>query len=185
MAPRFSTIGSFSGVYSISGGTSSSSIDETVNYTGAVMLFQQTAAPTGWVKNTTNDDAILTTTTSTLSTGGTLGFAAGLNTTRTVSGAVSFSAMTIGATTITNAMLPIHTHSYQGYNSTVVGGGPIASVRPPNDGSQSPNSMTSPLGPYTGPTAHTHPNFGTTSSTTYFNSNFNIKYVDMIIATKS
>lgn len=169
----------------------SASANEAPNYAGAIMVFQQTAAPTGWTKSTTDNDAILTVTTSTLTTGGLNGFSSSFNTTVSATGAITLGSVTIGSTSLTATMVPNHTHTYIGYG---VGGGRLAPAVPPgtavkreNAGAGISSGATTPFGPtYTGPTAHTHPNPPslTTGSSTYFSTNFNLKYADVIIATK-
>ena len=70
---------------------------------GTRMSFQQTAAPTGWTKDTTAaiNDSILRFVTGTVTTGGTTGFS-------------TWNAQTAtGATTLDTTQIPSHTHSYQ------------------------------------------------------------------------
>lgn len=66
---------------------------------GTVMLFVQTAAPTGWTKSTTHDNKALRVVSGSVTTGGTQNFTAVLN-------------GTVGATTLTEAQIPSHTHTY-------------------------------------------------------------------------
>lgn len=66
---------------------------------GTAMLFQQTAAPTGWTKVTTDNDAALRVVSGTAGTGGTVGF-----TTAFASQAVSGSVATTGSTTATGSV---------------------------------------------------------------------------------
>ena len=63
------------------------------------LVFQQTAAPTGWTKVTTNNDAALRVVSGTAGTGGTVGF-----TTAFASQAVSGSVATTGSTTATGSV---------------------------------------------------------------------------------
>lgn len=70
---------------------------------GTVMLFNQTAAPTGWTKNTsTGDDTALRLTTGTVGTGGTVAFQTAFAS-RAVAG-------TVGNTTLSTAQIPSHQH---------------------------------------------------------------------------
>lgn len=71
---------------------------------GTRMIFQQTSAPTGWTKDTTAaiDNGSLRTVTGTVGTGGTVDFTTAF-TSQTPSG-------TNGATTLTSAQIPAHTH---------------------------------------------------------------------------
>lgn len=70
---------------------------------GTVMLFRQTAAPTGWTKLLTNDNHALRVVTGSVSSGGSVAF-----TTAFASKAVSGSA---GGTTLTSTQMPSHTHT--------------------------------------------------------------------------
>ena len=77
---------------------------------GTSMLFQQTAAPTGWTKQTTHDNKALRIITGTVSSGGSNTFAAAFNTNQTVSGTTGGSGVTITGSvaghSITQAELP-------------------------------------------------------------------------------
>lgn len=78
--------------------------------TGTRLGFQQTTAPTGWTKDTTAglNDSIMRIVTGSASSGGSTGF----------------SAAAIGATTLSTAQIPSHTHTYLGggaTNSTAAG----------------------------------------------------------------
>lgn len=65
---------------------------------GTRMLFQQTAAPPGWTKDLTHNDKALRIVNSTVGSGGTTGFSA------------VFTGTTVGATTLTAAQMPVHSH---------------------------------------------------------------------------
>ena len=69
--------------------------------TGTVMIFGQTAAPTGFTKLTNFDNYALRVVSGTASTGGSVAFT------------TAFSAsLSAGATTLSTAQIPSHTHSY-------------------------------------------------------------------------
>jgi len=88
--------------------------DNPNEYKGAVMLFAQTAAPTGWTKDTTYDDYALRITSGTVSTGGSVNFSTAFAS-RSVAGSFpggSLLQATTGTTALTAAQLPSHTHSY-------------------------------------------------------------------------
>jgi hypothetical protein len=68
---------------------------------GTVMLFVQTAAPTGWTKGTTHDNKALRVVSGSVTIGGTQNFTAVLN-------------GTVGATTLTTAQIPSHAHTLIG-----------------------------------------------------------------------
>jgi hypothetical protein len=122
---------------------------------GTVMLFVQTAAPTGWTKSTTHDNKALRVVSGSVTTGGTQNFTAVLN-------------GTVGATTLTTAQIPSHSHSHQFYS-----GNPIAPATP----GPAPSTNRSTLGTFSltttgagGGGSHTH--------------SMDVAYVDVIIATK-
>jgi hypothetical protein len=95
---------------------------------GTSMLFQQTAAPTGWTKQTTHNDKALRIVTGTVGTGGSVAFSTALGTGATVAGgsvsgnpstnqsvsagnlAVSISG-NIANTTLTTSQIPSHSHT--------------------------------------------------------------------------
>jgi hypothetical protein len=77
--------------------------------TGTLMLFQQTAAPTGWTKQTTHDNKALRVVTGTAGTGGTVAF-----TTAFASG------LSDNAVTLSTAQIPSHSHSYTGSTNNAV-----------------------------------------------------------------
>jgi hypothetical protein len=70
--------------------------------TGTKMLFQQTAAPTGWTKDTTHDNKALRVVSGTAGSGGSVAFSTAFAS-QEVSGSV-------GNTTLTTAQMPSHTH---------------------------------------------------------------------------
>ena len=77
---------------------------------GTLMLFQQTAAPTGWTKQTTHNDKALRVVTGAASSGGTTAFAS-VFASRTPAG-------TVGNTTLTTAQMPSHSHGVSNYQSS-------------------------------------------------------------------
>ena len=80
---------------------------------GTVMLFAQTAAPTGWTKSTTHNDKALRVVSGSASSGGGVAF-----TTAFASQAVSG---TVGATTLTSSQIPAHTHTGTTSNASLTG----------------------------------------------------------------
>jgi len=128
---------------------------------GTALLFQQTAAPTGWTKQTTHNDKSLRVVSGTASSGGTTAFTS-VFTSRTFSG-------TVGNTTLTTTQMPSHTHSitlHQPFNSA----GSVA--RGP--GATGETANTNATG---GGGAHNHSFTGSAAD-------FDVQYVDVIIATK-
>lgn len=129
--------------------------------TGTRMLFAQTAAPSGWTKDTSNfNNHAIRVVTGTASTGGTVDF-----TTAFVSQSV---AGTVGNTALTIAQLAAHTHSYQRRNaSSALSGGTSA-----NAGEAGATTGSTGSG-----STHTHSFSGTAI-------NLAVKYLDVITATK-
>ncbi len=80
---------------------------------GTRLLFQQTAAPTGWTKDTTHNDKALRIVNGTAASGGSLAFSSAFAQ-QAVNG-------TVGATTLTESQIPSHTHSYSWYQSVSKG----------------------------------------------------------------
>jgi hypothetical protein len=74
------------------------------------MLFQQTAAPTGWTKITTHNNKALRVVNGTASSGGTTGFTT-VFASRTPGGSLSGTNINgaVSATTLTTAQMPSHT----------------------------------------------------------------------------
>lgn len=70
---------------------------------GTKMLFQQTAAPTGWTKDTTHNNKALRVVSGTASSGGSVAFTTAFATSRTVSGSVANH-------TLTESQIPSHDH---------------------------------------------------------------------------
>ena len=69
---------------------------------GTKILFQQTAAPTGWTKVTTYDNQALRLVSGTASNGGSVSFT------------TAFASGSTGSTTITTSTMASHNHSYSG-----------------------------------------------------------------------
>ena len=71
---------------------------------GTKMLFQQTAAPTGWTKDTTHNNKALRVVSGTASSGGSVAFTTAFATSRPVSGSVANH-------TLTTSQIPSHDHN--------------------------------------------------------------------------
>lgn len=118
--------------------------------TGTVMLFAQTTAPTGWTKQTNLDNYALRVVSGTAGTGGSVAF-----TTAFASG------LSAGATTLSTAQIPSHTHTT-----------PASTGNPGDSG----GSEFAYYGPATGST-------GGGGSHTHTIPSFAVQYVDVIRAT--
>jgi len=120
---------------------------------GTRMSFQQTSAPTGWTKDTTAaiNDSILRLVTGSVTSGGTTAFS-------------TWNAQTAtGATTLSTAQIPSHTHTYTSWNT-----------RPAAD-----NVSSFAYSPFTDNTGGTGGGGSHTHSLTQ-----SLKYYDFIIASK-
>lgn len=125
---------------------------------GTRMLFQQTTAPTGWTKitNSTHNDAALRVVTGSVTTGGTDGFSAHFGTNKSTN-----------PHTLTIAEMPSHTHQMSNLHQAGSGFGDQVEVSS-IDNNDGPPYITNATG---GGGAHSH---GL--------ANFNIKFVDIIVA---
>lgn len=138
---------------------------------GTVMLFVQTAAPTGWTKSTTHDNKALRVVSGTVTTGGSAGFTTAFGT-PSVSGSLSGS---VGATTLSTAQMPSHTHTANGREASAASN--LFAVTGAVGGSGT--ATTNATG---GGGSHDHSFSGSLSSAT---AAINVQYVDVIIATKN
>ena len=157
---------------------------------GTVLLFQQTAAPTGWTKATTHNDKALRVVSGSASSGGSVAF-----TTAFASQAVSGSVGTSGATTLTTGQIPNHYH--QVFTTGFAGTLGIQVKSGASDSNQYAYTDVADLPQYTTPAgsssgtfanndnggggSHTHTG-GTFTGTAI---NLAVQYVDVIIATKN
>lgn len=139
---------------------------------GTAMLFMQTAAPTGWTKSTAHDNKALRVVSGTAGSGGSAAFTTAFGT-PTVSGSLSG---TVGATTLSTAQMPSHTHA-QGDGQTEYNN--LGSAKQLSGGSSSATPVTTAA--TGGGGSHTHSFSGSLSTAT---AAVNVAYVDAIIATK-
>lgn len=168
---------------------------------GTAMMFKQTAAPTGWTKVTTDNDAALRVVSGTASTGGTVAF-----TTAFASQAVNGTVGTSGATTLTSSQIPAHTHGFSGTSSgqsanhqhSMFDNSAGTTVNPGPNGYLVYNMGAGGNATGINGVNHTHTYSGTTdngtgggSSHTHSGGTFTgtainlaVKYVDVIVATK-
>lgn len=170
---------------------------------GTKMIFNQTSSPTGWTKDTvSNDDSALRVTTGSVSTGGSVGFATAMAT-PAVSGTVGLSgdlaagnlavsiSGSISDTTLTTTQIPSHTHTIPDVTApgnqtrTGVARDPSttgnATISSGSSGSSGAHNHAHTLsGSMTG-TPGVGNLAGSLSSAT---ATINVKYVDVIVATK-
>jgi hypothetical protein len=146
---------------------------------GTRMSFQQTAAPTGWTKDTTAalDNSAMRIVIGTVGSGGTQGFTTAFAS-QTPAGSVSITAVsgTAGATTLTTPQIPSHTHTINNKGSP----GPVYTL--PGESGTVGSLTTGSTG---GGGSHDHPFSFTSGSGTFTGSAINlaVKYYDFIIAT--
>jgi hypothetical protein len=151
---------------------------------GSRMLFQQTAAPTGWVKQTSSNNVALRVVSGTASTGGTVAFTTAFKSySVAISGNTGNKAAggTVANHTLSNARIPSHTHSY----SAAVAGGRFATNNKGGFAAAASNANTGASG---GSQAHNHGFTGSNHNHSFSGSstvNVDVQYVDVIIATKS
>jgi len=139
---------------------------------GTLMLFQQTAAPTGWTKQTTHDNKALRVVTGAASSGGTSSFTTVFaNQTPTI----TTSGLSAGATTLTTSQIPSHTHTTN--TGGIQSSDPSSGCFPREY--RNPGSTAS--GATGGGGSHTHSISGSATSSAV---TLNVQYVDLIIASK-
>lgn len=137
---------------------------------GTRLLFQQTAAPTGWTKDSTHNDKALRVINGTVTSGGSVAFTTAFAQ-QTVNG-------TVGATTLTEAQIPSHTHSYSWYQSVSKGSTGTRPVGAANGGSSATVALNQVVSATGGGGSHNHTFTGTAI-------NLAVQYVDVIIAIKN
>lgn len=175
---------------------------------GTLMLFQQTAAPTGWTKQTTHNDKALRVVSGTASSGGSTAFTsvfasrtpAGTISNTTAAGTISNTTAggTVGSTTLTVSQIPAHAHkiveaganSNAVYNTYSLTAANTIATSPAtnnsrNDGTSNTGGGTSHNHSFTG-TSHGHTFTGTSHGHTFTGTamDFAVQYVDLIIASK-
>lgn len=143
---------------------------------GTIMLFRQTAAPTGWTKDTTNyDGSAIRVVTGTVSSGGTVAFTTAFAS-QAVSGTNSGGA--VAATTLSTAQLASHSHG-----ATVYNGGDGVQNAIFGSGINQGWSTGVSTGAAGSGSSHTHTFTQPTFTGTAIN--LAVKYVDCIFATKA
>lgn len=128
---------------------------------GTLMLFQQTAAPTGWTKQTTHDNKALRVVSGTASSGGSVAFTTAFS-----------SGLSVGNTTLSTSQIPSHQHQVASsagtgglnYSSGYIARGLAAEI----SGADIWSYYTGGGGSH----SHSLPSF-------------NVQYVDLIIASKN
>lgn len=142
---------------------------------GTLMLFQQTAAPTGWTKQTTHNDKALRVVSGTAGSGGSVAFTTALGT-PSVSGSVSVSG-NISSTTLSTSQIPSHAH---GYRSAGANNNTNAAYGNATQANKVVNANTNNAG---GGGSHNH-GHNLAGSLSSASTTINVQYVDLIIAAK-
>ena len=162
--------------------------DTAVFASGTKMLFQQTAAPTGWTKDTSHNDKALRITSGTVGTGGSVAFETAFAS-QTPAGTISTSVTgTVANTTLSLSQIPSHTHTGNvdlrtNWEAGTSSQSPVGTGNARYDGSgSSPSFTTDAAG---GGGAHNHGWSGSATSTfTGTAINLDVQFVDVIICTK-
>lgn len=164
---------------------------------GTRMLFQQTAAPTGWTKDLTHNNKALRVVSGAAGSGGgwafTDAFAAGRGATGWTSWDVAGG--TVGGTALTIAQMPLHGHPFRltiqsasTAQSSTSGGLMMGNFNNGNYGSYTgvpSNSQGQQIGGEGGGQAHDHSFTGWSHGhSVSVNFDMNVAYVDLIIAVK-
>jgi len=144
---------------------------------GSVMLFYQSAAPTGWTQVTTlNDYALRIVSGTGGATGGSTAFSTVFsNQTPTI----NVSGLSAGATTLSTAQMPSHSHTQTAWTSSICCGGRHTSSNIGTVGSQNTCSSTATAG---GGGSHSHSISGSASSSAV---TLNVQYANIIICSKN
>jgi hypothetical protein len=144
---------------------------------GTRITFNQTAAPTGWTKDTSTDNAGFRLVSGSVGSGGTVDFTtAFVSQTPTIS--VSSVSASVGATTLSTPQIPSHNHTVPSRDDGTQGAGSILY----NNG---PSTRTITSDSTGGGGSHTHPFSFSSASATSSAINLAVKYVDLIIAQKN
>lgn len=141
--------------------------------TGTKMLFQQTAAPTGWTKDTTHNDKALRVVSGTASSGGTSAFSTVFGKTATDSAAADLAAHSHGVTD------PGHVHTFSGHTGSEGSG-----TYPTTPGLSSWSNVTYSSAISSAGTGISVNPAGTGAGHAH-GMDIRVQYVDLIIATKN
>jgi hypothetical protein len=144
---------------------------------GTVMLFVQTAAPTGWTKSVAHNDKALRVVSGAAGTGGSTAFTTVFGS-RTIAEA-NLPAHTHAAGTLATASDGAHTHTFT-YNTSLIAANnvttPVSDIQTSGGGTTVTTSSSG---------AHTHTISGSTGSIGSGTAmDFAVNYVDVIIATR-
>ena len=143
---------------------------------GTRMLFQQSSAPTDWVKDTSsNNNSALRIVTGSASTGGNVDFTTVFTNSRTPSGNVT---VNVHGRSLSTSQMPSHNHFAYTNDLALLADGGTRYLGDSNGGGTG-NTNTGNRG---GNSSHDHGSDGTFSGNAM---DFNVKYTDVIVAIKS
>ena len=140
---------------------------------GTVMLFVQSTAPTGWTKSTAHNDKALRVVSGSVSSGGSVAFSSAF---ASQTPTITLSSLSAGATTLSTAQMPSHSHTYSAVGGYYTG---FAGAPAETNNYFLNNVSTGSTG---GGGSHTHSVSGSASSSAI---NLAVQYVDVIICTKN
>jgi hypothetical protein len=174
-SPTFVAPGTTGNILTSNGTTWVSSSNAPEFLSGTRMTFNQTAAPTGWTKDTSVDNAGFRLVSGNAGSGGSVDFTTAFaSQTPTIS--ISSISGSAGATTLSTPQIPSHTHTQRFGNE-------------PGNQVSGDSFPISGVDPQTGATggggSHTHPFSFSSGSATSSAINLAVKYVDLIIAQKN
>jgi hypothetical protein len=157
---------------------------------GTKTIFNQSSAPTGWTKDTTNDDFTLRVVSGTGGgTGGSVNFTSCM-VSQPFTGTVSNDLTgTTGATTLDTTMIPSHTHTYRflafraTYTATQALPSPTGGINTMASGT-TPSSVGINFDPTGGGGGHSHP-VNASFSFVGNNIDFSVNYLDFIVSSKN
>ena len=175
-SPTFVAPGTTNNVLTSNGTTWVSAAPGAEFSSGTRMTFNQSAAPTGWTKDTSTDNAGFRLVSGSVGSGGSVDFTTAFaSQTPTIS--ISSISGSAGATTLSTPQIPSHTHTI---GPIVDGGGAVLTVESLYKQSTQQNS-----GSTGGGGSHTHPFSFSSGSATSSAIDLAVKYVDLIIAQKN
>lgn len=184
-AANFVAPGTSGNVLTSNGTTWTSAAVESFD-TGTRMLFQQTAAPTGWTKQTSHNNKALRVVSGTAGSGGSVAFTTAFKSQGvSISGNTGDTAAggTVGNHTLATNRIPSHSH---GAGSEAVTG---RAPKPANGTPRRTGDTGTPnTGNAGGGAAHNHPFSGSNHAHSFSGStsvNLDVQYVDLIIAAKA
>lgn len=141
---------------------------------GTKMIFRQSSAPTGWTKETSNDDAALRVVSGAVGTGGATNFSASFG-----------GSATTGSHTLTTSQMPAHNHAvYDPGHRHQQRGSTIQNFFAGIDNSSAMQADSRATGVYTEYSGTGISLYNTGGGQGHSHTMPNLKYVDVIVATK-